>query len=127
MDDEPFVAHALQIFLGDEHDVRVMTDAREALAHLRSGADYDAVLCDIMMPVFTGIDLHRAIAATSQELADRFVFITGGILDARMRGYLESVGNACIDKPPNPFELREMMRARVAAVIGTPQPAAARR
>jgi CheY-like chemotaxis protein len=114
VDDEPFVARALQIFLGDEHDVRVLTDARAALAVLRGGEEYDAVLCDIMMPEMSGIELHAAVAESHPDRARRFVFITGGILDRRLRDYLARVPNACIDKPPDPFALREMMRARVA-------------
>jgi CheY-like chemotaxis protein len=117
VDDEPFVAHALQIFLGDEHDVRVVTTAREALALLDRGARYDGILCDVLMPDMNGVELHRALVARYPDQAERMVFITGGVVDRVSCDYLASIPNPCIDKPPDPFALRAMMRARVSAAM----------
>lgn len=116
VDDEPFVAHALALFLGDENDVTVLNDAREALVRLSSGETYDVILCDVMMPAMSGIELHRALTSTSPAMATRVLFITGGIFTSATRDYLDGVPNDCIDKPPDPFALRALIRKRVAAL-----------
>jgi CheY-like chemotaxis protein len=117
VDDEPFVARALEIFLGDEHDVHVATTPHDALEILRRGDSFDAVLCDIMMPRMKGTELHAAVAGFDPRTASRFVFITGGIFDEDVRGYVADTHLPCIDKPPDPFALRAMMRRSVATAI----------
>lgn len=117
IDDEPFVAHALAIFIGDENDVTIANDAREALRRLDGGAAFDVILCDVMMPNVSGIDFHRELASSRPTDAQRVIFITGGAITQDARAYLASVSNECIDKPPDPFALRALVRRRVAAEL----------
>lgn len=69
-----------------ELDVRVINDSTEALAALRTGA-FDSILCDLMMPNVTGIDIHRELRSTE-------VFI-------------RSVPNPCLRKPFSTNDLRK--------------------
>ncbi len=43
----------------DEHYVDVVTSGEEAFGRLEAGADYDAVLCDMMMAGMSGMDFTR--------------------------------------------------------------------
>jgi CheY-like chemotaxis protein len=117
VDDEPFVARAIGIFLGDEHDVTVLTDAPNALRLLDGGERYDVIICDVMMPGMDAESFYRAVGATHPDVLERIVFITGGAFTAKARDFLARVPNECIDKPPDPFALRAMMRRRVADII----------
>lgn len=114
IDDEPFVADALAMFIVDEHDVTVLNDAREAIARLSAGESYDVILCDIMMPEMTGIAFHQELTATLPEHAPRVVFITGGAFTAATRAYLDGVPNECFEKPPDLAALLALLRTRVA-------------
>ena len=49
IDDEAQLARRVGRMLEEEHDVEVVTSGEEALGRLEAGADYDAILCDLMM------------------------------------------------------------------------------
>jgi CheY-like chemotaxis protein len=115
IDDEPFVAHALALFLSDEHSITILNDARAALALLDVGEAFDVILCDVRMPEMSGLDFHREVSARFPDHAPRVVFITGGVFRSSDRHYLDSIPNECLDKPPDPFALRALIRERVAA------------
>ena len=109
VDDEPAIGRAMQRALGNEHDVTTLTSAREAWALLRSES-FDFILCDLMMPDMTGMDLHTKIAAECPEIAERFIFISGGAFTDRGRRFLDSVPNPRLDKPVQMQTLRALLR-----------------
>src|SRR6185295_1309014 len=56
VDDEPMISSAVRRILGREHDV-VATDAMGALKAIEGGRRFDVILCDVMMPDMSGVDL----------------------------------------------------------------------
>src|SRR5262249_46159454 len=62
IDDEESLGQAIRRYLGQEHDVEAVTSARVALDLLAGGARYDVILCDLMMPQITGMELHATIS-----------------------------------------------------------------
>jgi signal transduction histidine kinase/CheY-like chemotaxis protein len=120
VDDDPMVSSALRRTLAREHDVEVVMSSREALARLVSpeGAGVDVVLCDLMMPELTGMDLHAELAVAAPAVARRMVFITGGAFTQSAREFLERVENARVEKPFEPQKLREQVRDWVAKSRG---------
>jgi PAS domain S-box-containing protein len=109
IDDEPLVGHAVARVLSDECDVKVMSSAREALDALKRGDRYDVILCDLMMPVMTGMDLYAEVVRTAPGVAARFVFMTGGAFTQRARAFLESVSNPYLEKPLEMSKLRSLV------------------
>ncbi len=71
VDDEARIARGLARALRREHDVYTLTSAREALKCLTEDDSFDAVLCDVMMPEMTGVDLHRELEQWRPDLAAR--------------------------------------------------------
>jgi len=113
IDDERLVCEAIARALSDDGDVEVETEAQQALARIAAGARYDLVLCDLMMPVMTGMDLYAEIVRIAPMLAGRFVFMTGGAFTPRARAFLASVVNPCLEKPLDMGKLRSLLaRAR---------------
>jgi len=108
IDDEPMVGHALARVLADESDVEVLTEARGALALIAAGS-FDLVLCDLMMPVMTGMDLFAEVVRKAPRMAGRIVFMTGGAFTPRARAFLESVSNPCLEKPIDVGRLRSLV------------------
>jgi CheY-like chemotaxis protein len=98
VDDEPLVAALLSRMLGSEHDVSVATSGAEALERLAE-RDFDVIVCDVMMPGMTGMDLYAVIREKSAPLAARMVFITGGAFVPRVADFLSSIDNPKLDKP----------------------------
>ena len=87
VDDEPLVASAARRLLARTHEVQVAHSGHTALAMLEHGA-FDAVLCDIMMPHMTGLELHARLSETQPEVAGRMIFLTGGVFDGRAELFL---------------------------------------
>lgn len=108
IDDEAALAAALQSLLAEGHDVAVLTDAIAARDAFAAGARYDAVICDLMMPRLTGIELHAELVRIAPDQARRMIMMTGGRFTAEARQFLETSGVRWIEKP---FRLDDLHRA----------------
>jgi signal transduction histidine kinase/ligand-binding sensor domain-containing protein/CheY-like chemotaxis protein len=110
VDDDPLVSSALRRTLAREHEVEVVVSSRRALEMLTSpGGGFDVILCDLMMPEMTGMELHAQLAMASPEQPRRMVFITGGAYTPAAREFLEQVSNPRVEKPFDPEALREQV------------------
>ncbi len=110
IDDEPMMARAVQRLLDSEHDVVATSDPLAAVEQVRSGVRYDAVLCDLMMPSMSGMEVYEAIASVEPEQARRMVFMTGGAFTPAAVRFLETVENPHIEKPLEHAALRAILR-----------------
>jgi CheY-like chemotaxis protein len=106
VDDDRMIVDVMSRFLSRDHDTMSFTRADEALAALARGERFDVILCDLMMPVMTGVDLYEAVARDVPEQASRMVFLTGGAFTTRARAFLDRVSNACLEKP---FDLKALL------------------
>ena len=91
----------------------------EVPAEAVRGLRFDVVLCDMTMPGMRGDELYFAVKARAPAIADRFVFMTGGLTEAKSQAFLDEVPNERIDKPFNVQNLRGIARRFVAASTGT--------
>jgi PAS domain S-box-containing protein len=111
IDDEPsiaaFVRHALT-----PHDVAIARCGRDALQALEVRT-FDAILCDLVMPDLSGVQVYEHVKALRPELATRFLFITG----AALRDLAPEVERCGVPVLHKPFSLRELRDAvqRLAA------------
>jgi CheY-like chemotaxis protein/two-component sensor histidine kinase len=110
IDDEPAVGIAVRRVLGKRHDVTLVTSAREALLQLDRGEEFDLVLCDMMMPEMTGMDLYEHLERAGSPLISRFVFLTGGAFTREARSFLDRITNPKVDKPFEPAALSALIR-----------------
>jgi signal transduction histidine kinase len=108
VEDDPLVARAVQRILGSEHQVTSVSGGRAALVAL-AAADYDAILCDLMMPEMSGMELHAELLRTKPQAAQRMAFLSGGAFTEASREFLARVPNPQIDKPFDPKTLRELV------------------
>jgi signal transduction histidine kinase len=112
VDDEPMVGRSLRRVLR-EHDVTVVSDGRQAVDLLTSnGGRFDLVLCDLMMPGMSGMEVFSAVTGARPDLADRFVFMTGGAFTPHARAFLDEIANDHIEKPFDPHRVRTLVRER---------------
>jgi two-component system, cell cycle sensor histidine kinase and response regulator CckA len=119
VDDESVVSHTLKVLLQGEHDLVIAESGAEALELLQGEAGgtpaYDAILCDLMMPGMTGMELFEVLRREYPALARRVVFMTGGVSMMRVSEFLESVPNAKFEKPFDIAELRRCLHRLVAS------------
>jgi CheY-like chemotaxis protein len=79
-------------------------DGVEALEMGREG-DYDAVVCDLLMPRMGGRRLYETWLEENSALAGRVVFVTGDNISAETRAFLARAGRPSIYKP---FRLEQL-------------------
>jgi CheY-like chemotaxis protein len=117
VDDEPLILRIVAAILGPEHDVSCDPRADAALERIRGGQRFDVILCDLMMPHMTGMELYDAIFAIDPGQAEVMVFVTGGAFTIRGREFLDRVPNGTIEKPFNSASLlssvTQVIRERV--------------
>lgn len=105
VDDEIEIGAAIRALLAPHHDVEVATSVAGAMAMLGRDGAFDVVLCDVMMPVASGLDLLAAVTTRYPHLATRFLFMTGGILDDTLRELTSKSRIVCLEKPLTTLEL----------------------
>jgi PAS domain S-box-containing protein len=115
VDDEESVSRAVFRILSKEHDVVVIADAKEALRRCAGGEQFELVLCDLMMPDMTGMDLHRELSRIAPEQARRMIFLTGGAFTGKARHFLATTSTEYIEKPFAPANLRAIVRRHLRA------------
>lgn len=106
-------ARAIRRVLEKEHDVSIGT-AKEAVAQIASGQSFDVILCDLMMPGMTGMDLFSELNGLAVDQAKNMVFLTGEVVTPKARVFLQTVQNQCLEKPFDTAQLRAVVRRRLA-------------
>ncbi len=115
VDDEIAIGRTLAIALGDVFEVSTVTSGREALALIEDGErEFDVVLCDLMMPDVSGMDVYERVVVHAPSLARRFVFVTGGAFTDRARAFIERVQTPVIEKPFDLATLPDLLRSQAA-------------
>jgi CheY-like chemotaxis protein len=113
VDDDPRVAAALRRILAAEHEATALTAAAEARDLIARGERFDAILCDLMMPGMTGMDLHAELTVLAPDQANRMVLLTGGAFTDRASEFLDKVPNPRVEKPFDSAQLRDLVRSLV--------------
>jgi len=115
IDDEPLLGQTLRFAFQDKHDVEVASSGREALERLGTDADFDLVLCDLMMPDVSGEHVYRAVSEKTPGLLPRFVFMTGGAFTERAQEFLAQFSGRQLEKPFNIDEVELLLSELSAA------------
>lgn len=99
LEDDPEFCAMLQVTL-EQQDYRVtlVTNGAQGIQQVLA-RDFDAILCDIMMPNFPGDMFYLAVQRTKPELCRRFIFMTGHQHDPKIREFLGRVSCRVLYKP----------------------------
>ena len=121
IDDEPLLGQTLLYAFKGRHDVSICTSGREALSSLEKDSNFDLVLCDLMMPDVNGAAVYAAVKRDHPQLAERFVFMTGGAFTDRAREFLSQHPGAQLEKPFNIADIEKLL-GQFAASATAAQP-----
>jgi len=114
VDDEPLLARTATQILQPDYQVMTAGSAAEALERFEHGERFDVVLCDLMMPRVTGMDLFVQMREKWPELASRTLFLTGGVFSTGAREFLATCGQPWLEKP---FTI-DAIHAAVRRIVG---------
>jgi PAS domain S-box-containing protein len=109
VDDEPLVAKSLARLLSGVHEVTALHSPADVLRRAAAGERWDVVLCDLMMPEMSGMELEALLGETAPDVVPRIVYMTGGAFTEQARAFLAS-GRFYLEKPIEP----SVLRAKVA-------------
>ena len=109
VDDEEFVREAVRRLLRKVASVVAVEGGSAALSLLRADAEFDVVLCDLMMPRMSGMELEREISRRHPSLAERMVFISGGAFSEGAARFLDETDRPVLEKPFDGGALRELV------------------
>ena len=110
VEDEPTVARLIADVLEDEGmEVDVLLDGREALDRA-ARESYDLVICDMKMPGLDGRHFHKSLQRAKNPLRERLLFVTGDVIAAQTREFLERNRLPYVAKPFRVEELMEKVR-----------------
>lgn len=111
VDDEPSLRRVAERYLSRlGHHVELAADGEEALRLLQTRR-FDVIVTDLRMPHLGGEELYKRLGAFRVPLQDRFLFMSGDIVNEKTRRFLASTGRPYLHKP---FELQ-----RLASLIRT--------
>ena len=110
VDDDELILRLLSRTL-KSHQLSQASSGPEAIEILSKRNDFDAILCDLMMPGTTGIDVYDKVRERDPELAARFVFISGGVFGEAMEKRLAALNRPVLSKPIDREMLRETLLA----------------
>jgi len=111
VDDYAPFARSLRLMLSADHEVEVASGGAEAQTLLRASPRYDVVLCDLLMPGLTGMELYESLRRERPGDEARILFMTGGAHTEEARQFLARVPNPCLEKPFAPLHLHELLLA----------------
>ncbi len=94
--------------------VETERDGRVALERLLASEPFDVVLCDVMMPGFSGLEVVEALRLRAPRWLPRVVMVTGGAYSPEANAYLESTSLRVVTKPFDALALRDLV-VKVAA------------
>ncbi len=110
IDDEAHLGVTLSVGLRDQADVVSVRSGGEAVRTLLADDGFDLILCDLMMPDQTGMDVFEQVGREQPGLRGRFVFMTGGAVTERARKFLEEVPDQRLDKPFRLEQVEALLR-----------------
>ena len=101
------------------HSVTVVPSGVEGIQKIMAN-DFDAIVCDMVMPNFPGDMFYRAVERARPHLARRFVFMTGHQGEAKIDAFIRSVRGLILWKP---FQFHDLLQA-INSVIRKNRPLA---
>ena len=118
VDDEPLIAGLIQRTLRRSWDITCASSASAGLELIRTQS-FDAILCDLMMPVMTGMEFEEKLARLNPALRARTLFLTGGAATPEAEAFLARPDVRHLTKPLRMADLD----ARLLALLAQAPPA----
>lgn len=106
VDDEPSILRSIERLIGKSHQLTLAHSGREALELVKQRGDFDLVICDMMMPELSGIEVWNEL---TPEQRTRFVIMTGGTFTERAEAFITANQPQVLPKPFSATSLEELL------------------
>jgi CheY-like chemotaxis protein len=116
VDDEEMIRRLVCRVFRQACEVVEADSAVHAVELIEAGERFDAVLCDLSMPLLSGAEFYAAARRVPGFDTSRIIFMTANAFDPANRAFLDSVSNNRIEKP---FDVQGL-RVLVASLVDRP-------
>ena len=117
VEDEPAIcAVCSRVLTGEGFEVDTAASGKVAQGMIEE-KQYDLFLLDIRMPEMNGKELHQWLQEKHPRLANRVIFITGSVMSADTRSFLEQITRPFLLKPFTPDELKVVVSEAVKEIV----------
>jgi CheY-like chemotaxis protein len=99
VEDEPGLRRALVRVLRANTDVITAQRGDEAIQKLSRGLEVEVVICDLLLPGATGMEVYAFIERHRPELLKRVLFVTGGATSPKTRDFARKHRDTLLLKP----------------------------
>jgi len=82
----------------------------QALRRLLSDSPPDAVVCDLLLPDISGVEVFQRVMAANPSYRQRFAVATGGYAVPEVAAFLATFGGPVLKKPVDPGQLAQVVR-----------------
>lgn len=107
-DDPDFKSILTDVLEGHNYIVVAVQNGAEGVREVMK-ADFDAIVCDMMMPGLPGDMFYLAVERMRPRLCDRFVFMTGHQLQGKLGEFIARIDGMMLPKPFHVEDLLEMI------------------
>ncbi|KZZ83349.1 MULTISPECIES: response regulator [Bacillaceae] len=90
----------------DGHEIDEASDGEEALNKIMAH-DYDLIVLDYMMPVFTGLEVIEKVRAIPEKKHSRILMLSAKSQVSDQRAAMEAGADYFMAKPFSPIQLSE--------------------
>ncbi len=104
IDDDDAIRRAIKRCLR-AHDLVIVETAEAGLALIENGEEFDAILCDVMMPECDGPEFFDRLSTENPTQAENVIFMTGGAFTSRITEFLGATEHRLVEKPFDVLEL----------------------
>lgn len=106
VDDEALIGTAVRRILTKQgFEIEVESDGKKAFEAIVRGDRYDVVICDLMMPAFSGVDFYEGLEKSAPSMQSKVLLMTGNAFTPRARELFETTKNVRLEKPFLPADL----------------------
>jgi PAS domain S-box-containing protein len=113
VDDEPALGAVVQRTLRSQYAVETVQHPQRVLDLVKEGVRFDLILCDLIMPEMSGVELHSQLEALAPDQAHRMVFMTAGAFTTLTEAFFREPGRWRLEKP---FEKPQLERVIAQAL-----------
>jgi CheY-like chemotaxis protein len=115
IDDEQLILRSLRRVLGQDHEVHAVESGEEALELLARRERFDLILCDLLMPSMSGMELHQRACAIDPELDACFVFMSGNAFTDESSEFASAMRGRILNKPFDAVAVQRVLAGRLKA------------
>ena len=99
VDDDPRMRRTLVRMLHAHASIVDVSSCEQALGLIITGDRFTAILCDLTLPGLSGVDFFRRLRVLVPDQAERFVALTGSLIETLDADFIRAVAGRLLFKP----------------------------